>query len=463
MPASFSAEFIKDLASAATSTAQPLTVGSLFSCSDVSSRIMECLKQFYEEEYKIVIEIDLRWQVESGGTRRRHLENEFPEVEGLYELVERMCDSKVRNLKTNTLGRLASVYLCHGGFSCTSKSPANNNRRANTNILDDRTSTEATAITYRSFMDLVFKESFQLVVVENLVGLIGDDSQDSDANVVLTGFHENNYSADRFIIKATDFCSKTTNNRLFFVAFYGKNDHNDEKLGRIHAYLDTMKVPAKENVLCAEDFLLPEPEEDWKRTMKERKGDLSYKVEHSNLYSDHQMAWPPTAEAMRQALGKMSGYGIRKSESVYFCNAVWPMPSDPAIEYEFYDAHPSLGRLTNDGIRNPWHANTLPTIVGSSEFVMRHRDDKGVNIRPLTGREQLQFAGWDNSFFKKDPVVDSELGAMAGNCFNGFAVAALYSCIFSVMGRVAPESEHDEAEDEPEYESEDGSSCSLFG
>ena len=73
------------------------------------------------------------------------------------------------------------------------------------------------------------------------------------------------------------------------------------------------------------------------------------------------------------------------------------------------------------------------TIVGSSEMVMRtHVDDK-ILYRNLSGSELLGFAGWHKSFFRSgSPAInDMETSQMAGNCFNAFAVAPLFSAVLA--------------------------------
>ena len=199
---------------------------------------------------------------------------------------------------------------------------------------------------------------------------------------------------------------------------------------------------------------------------KLQKTDPTYKIDHSNLFGEKHFEWPPSKDELVRSIGEhvMNRFtSNRKLEVIYFCNKAWPMPKDEAIEYQFFDVHPSLGRLTGDGARSPWHNNILATIVTTSEMVMRYRGPDGKSaIRVLTGRELFQFAGRDSRFFRQKPMQDSELGAMAGNCFNGFAVAALYASLFAAMGHTYECEEEAKEDDVISCDDGQSSDCSDY-
>jgi hypothetical protein len=104
-----------------------------------------------------------------------------------------------------------------------------------------------------------------------------------------------------------------------------------------------------------------------------------------------------------------------------------------------FDANLGISRLLGDkGTRNPWKS-VLPTMVGSSKFVIRIVDATGLlTIRQLTGVEAMRCIGWDICDWKEDPLraghPDSLLRNLAGNAFSAFAVAPLIAAVVAVQG-----------------------------
>ena len=93
--------------------------------------------------------------------------------------------------------------------------------------------------------------------------------------------------------------------------------------------------------------------------------------------------------------------------------------------------------------------------------------DRKTQMRVLTGKEVLAFAGWANEFWRQDvpPLPESELRAMAGNCFNGFSFAAVVTAIIGTAGcesdTVPAPLVNTEREDEGSSACSDGSSSTA--
>ena len=150
----------------------PLVVGSLFSCSEISAKVLDCLASHYRSELDIGLVIHHAFMCEKSIIRRQHLRWEFPTAGALYDDAEKIRHGKLANLiesecPTGPLKPPAYARLVHGGFSCVSKSPANSKRSENKGCLSDADNTCETAVTFRAFKDAVAAEHWEIVIAEN--------------------------------------------------------------------------------------------------------------------------------------------------------------------------------------------------------------------------------------------------------------------------------------------------------
>ena len=200
--------------------------------------------------------------------------------------------------------------------------------------------------------------------------------------------------------------------------------------------LDAMKVKTCSESLNASHVLL-EPMPLTEKHFKLQRAIANYKFEHQTLYQENGLTWPPSMEDLEKSCDSRNVLALaqRKIELLRFVVKVFLMPADTT--YHFIDIHPSLTRQVGlAGDQDPWRNEVLGTIIGSSEMAMRRRFEGTIEIRVLSGKELMQFAGWDHTFYHNgDPAVaDSELAAMSGNCFNAFSLAPLFASVLSQVG-----------------------------
>ena len=102
-----------------------LTVGTLFSGTDVCAKVLQSLASFWEHEYHVKIKFEMLFQCELDWDKQQFLQAEFPECPILFEDASQIREPRVWNLKTKQYVRLPSVDILLGGPSCKSRSPLN--------------------------------------------------------------------------------------------------------------------------------------------------------------------------------------------------------------------------------------------------------------------------------------------------------------------------------------------------
>ncbi len=101
---------------------------------------------------------------------------------------------------------------------------------------------------------------------------------------------------------------------------------------------------------------------------------------------------------------------------------------------EYVDVNPTLGRVVGNDFTSPWRPY-CHTMTGQSAMCVRYKLGEQLVVRPLSGIEAMQMAGWDRRYYK-NPIAASEalLAEMAGNAFSGFAALPAIMVACSVFG-----------------------------
>ena len=325
-----------------------------------------------------------------------------------------------------------------------------------------------TKVTFRAFKDAVAAEHWETVIAENLIDLMEDCGEDSDASTVIKEFTDLGYTSESYIVRAEEYGSFTVKNRLFFVNFLGTSPLQSRMHERLREVLLTMKINRGDLDTSFQDFLGEPSKAADVRPKKSQKTDPAYKHEHMMAFMEKGLSWPPADQELLEAFGEEFCHisSQRKLEALFFAAAVFPMQE--CYEADFIDAHKSLRHLVGDGDTDPWRHDKIPTVLSTSEIVMRFRVKERIRFRQLTGMELFAYAGWHSSFYKvpgTPAIPDWEVGQLCGNAFNGFAVAALFAAVMSVMslGNAADEAIGDEKAvftNDSQVEQVDGSNCS---
>ena len=124
----------------------------------------------------------------------------------------------------------------------------------------------------------------------------------------------------------------------------------------------------------------------------------------------------------------------RQAEVIIYMHVANPLPPESIVP-SFFDFQMTGPRMA----KRRWTEGMLPTICGSSKFVMRLRLRKNgpVHFRHLSGFELMRAIGWDDSFYTNlASEPHKTLCSLAGNAYSGFALSALLVSFFAVYSKL---------------------------
>ena len=151
----------------------------------------------------------------------------------------------------------------------------------------DADNTCETAVTkFRAFKDAVAAEHWEIVIAENLVDLIEDGGEESDANTVIKDFTDLGYTCESYIVRAEEYGSFTMKNRLFFVSFLGTSPLQLRMHERLRRVLSTMRINRDNLDTSFQDFLSEPSKAADGRPKKSFRTDPAYKHEHQMTYME---------------------------------------------------------------------------------------------------------------------------------------------------------------------------------
>lgn len=431
-----------------------------FSGTDVIIKVFSNLSALYKYNYDVDLKFAVLSSCENEPAKqnfimKEHGGNAQDGVHVLFGDVKDMLAPTAINVFDGKSVPVRKGRAYFGGFSCVSRSNHNVHAKANLNCIQRKDPEAQTAVTYHAAADFVFAgnengEGFEVCLLENLEKLEQKEEAalQSDAEYIISDFNSHGWEAMLYRIEATENGSWPTRFRLFIVGLRGRSAAHRARLCHISVLLNAMQVgPSDAHHFLLSDIELAtlrssttEPAQKASKTNLNKAAKTDYKAELMNLYEESEIPWPPRFSDY--PFIDFHTFSDRESQCVLLCHLCFPPPPQSingSIVVQGFDANLGISRLLGDkGTRNPWKS-VLPTMVGSSKFVIRIVDATGLlTIRQLTGVEAMRCIGWDICDWKEDPLraghPDSLLRNLAGNAFSAFAVAPLIAAVVAVQG-----------------------------
>lgn len=329
-------------------------------------------------------------------------------------------------------------HIFTAGFSCTSVSTLNNARAANASSIQLQTSC-ATADSFYNILEHIRSMSPMVVVLENVKELLNITAglPQSDGDFVLAQLHSLGYWAAWFVLDAEKYGSIARRRRVYFLAAHlqqGMEQLHDQVTmlatnliasmetgpGQVHQFVSL--TSGSQHDRSADQAEEDEPP----AKVAKRSANVSFGMEHLEIYADAGMSWPPDISQLKEL--ETSGFTQRQLEVVYYLHTKWP--ASKTTPPRFVDVNSSLSRLVTNKSESycPW-SEEAPTLTSQSTLAIRYiaTDNKQLVIRAVTGLELLNIIGWSSDMWAKSTpaAITSDnnlLTSLSGNAFSAFAV-----------------------------------------
>lgn len=196
------------------------------------------------------------------------------------------------------------------GFSCVSRSPANQHSVRNVGCIQNKAADSASSITYEGSKQYIKVATPQLITLENVKELEQVDTDDaeaeSDADVIMAEMREVGYAMGMVRFDAADYGSWPRRIRLYFYGFFGDTVANRARVRLVKRLMMAMEIKPG----AAEEVLLDdEQRQEWtfegeleraakkaKRGASQSDSRVGYKGEHMEIFASVGVDWPPTLD-----------------------------------------------------------------------------------------------------------------------------------------------------------------------
>ncbi|CAK0804534.1 unnamed protein product, partial [Prorocentrum cordatum] len=456
-----------------------LTYGSACSGSDLAFHAIESVLDTFLESWvprsAEACKVKHVFACEKDQKKQKFLQAQFPQLECIFGDVSGLHSRTAKNMINDRRVPIPYVDLFAAGFSCKSRSNANNNSSSHKNCVQEGDLDTETGYTFHHIYRYILRSKPRLLFLENVSGLAEKDEgssadgkepkTQSDADWIVQQLEQNGYAARYVIFDASDFGSPAARKRIYFVAwlmeFDGLKDgsvrFDREKLGIVDRVMNNLTVEAispKQCLILPPASLLPDSEHvtdfNCSSAKESRASESVWKEEHCNAFRGMEYPWPPEmpAKGVRDKGRKctvqqdtvFSFYRMmlddRNAELALFACSKFPMPPDS--DPQFFDTKNSYSRtFAKDEDASPWRT-VVPTLTGQGRMVVRYWYDGEVILRPVLGIECMAFAGWHFEWWEEPRCLydDSLLINLAGNAFSAFAVVPIAMVLFHVQGAI---------------------------
>ena len=302
------------------------------------------------------------------------------------------CDTAQKSVIVPSCGLLVA------GFSCKSRSKANNRRKEFSSCLQRETPCETTD-TFMPLQAYISHTQPTAIILENVEELcdVSAETGVSDAEWIQEHLQREGYWSVCLKLDALAFGSIARRRRLYIVAARLAPGVNKESIsGFVNSVLNSMDISGSTKI---QDFLnLSDSPQTKQRSSKAARGDMKYKDEHYQFFEQASLVWPaPLAEWPMIDTSSMTE---RQAEVAIYVHAVFPPDASSAGAPQFCDLNPSLcrivGPMTMATPRNPWSV-VIPTLTSASTILARYfveSDTKACALRLLSGEELMSVVGW---------------------------------------------------------------------
>lgn len=195
------------------------TIGTMCTGSGIEFKVYRCFQIYWEEIFEIKTTFLHQFGAEINKAKQKFIIQEHPDLPVLFEEADQCSKVSASNVITGQDVCIPSVRKLTAGFSCASKSPLNNKRKAFTDCVQKGAG--STGMTFSAVGKTIESINPEEVILENLKQMANkDDGQNmSDKDWVVEWFREHGYDAAWLEVEARDFGSLANRFRLFLVAF----------------------------------------------------------------------------------------------------------------------------------------------------------------------------------------------------------------------------------------------------
>ena len=214
-----------------------LSVGSMFSGTDVSEKVIFKLHQIWESLLcadDCPRMVQFVFQCEIDPAKQEWLKEQFPNCKFLFGDASALSKAKAFDIKSGSYVQVPYVDVLLAGFSCKSRGKLNCNSASNKNCV--REGREETGLTFQYVQNFIAFKRPRLVVLENVVEL-QEGGLDSDLQYIVDTFEKINYKGCAIEMEARDYGSFSQRKRLYFVFFLGAD------VSRVDVARSAIEVP----------------------------------------------------------------------------------------------------------------------------------------------------------------------------------------------------------------------------
>jgi hypothetical protein len=349
-----------------------IRVGALYAGSDVQSCFMDALSLYISSMYKIILNFEMIYQVESNPKKQKHL-LDHTKQQFLFSHVSDLLEDYALDLKSNEKVLVPHVNLMTAGPPCISRTPLNSTSSQNVNCVRAGLSGGeggATGTGFAETMELSVLNKPDCVIWENVTPLEEKKGElPSDSDFIVESYNKKCGQMICLKPQASDYGSLADRLRLFFVGFEGKRGKGQNK-GKVNTLMRSVLAGCTIGRLPADRFLMLDPVElgAWRSLVaphsepltKSPKGDalLQWKEEHMVFYKHMKLSWPwrplpHSSEAERYGLltTAESSLSERGVGAIILLDKMF----ESKASVEFCDVNPSLAWI----LKNK-HTEVLP-------------------------------------------------------------------------------------------------------
>jgi site-specific DNA-cytosine methylase len=416
----------------------PITFGSACSGCDIVHHVLSTMSKTMKTSLSAPVDFKQIFACENQEEKIEFLRQEFKDdISYIFERVESLGDKSAKDLKTGERVVIPWVEWLFAGFSCTSRSNFNVNRKANKGCLLNDTEA-ATNVTWRGVKGYIISHKPSIITLENVRELLQSvgGNGDSDADEVIRWLEEQGYTSVYQEILAQDHGSFVPRARLYVFAFLS-SAVDEVVISDLADILDRVKTSPEEScgldeyLLSMDEVAEYEPVDRAPKQLKREPEDLKFKHEHCELFAEHQIPWPADLSRMSPEFQKGAAFlSERNKDFVVYLETVWP-PDAENPKAQFADINQSMAFLLKKS--QPFRED-IGCLTGSGTYWLRTPlpSSPGQPVkflyRMVLGVELMGFVGWHLSFFRQRPAstvqMNKLLSSFAGNAFSAFAVAA---------------------------------------
>ena len=443
---------------------------SACSGSEMYTKSLDDCRRFFASEYDIMLEFPVLFGCDNEPSTHRFMMEQFSEDElpMIFPDITGLTDLRALNVRT---GRMTLIPWGNGftcGFSCLSKTKLNKNAAKNKFCIQQGSTTETTAITYRGARNFIVKSRPDFSFLENLIALEEEDPDGintSDEEFIVKDIESKGFAMLIENMEAGEYASWAGRMRKIFLILNGNTRKNRATLAQAHKFIEAMRTEDAwdANAILLDAMSLPTPD---RSSSTSSSGDgpspkvprALWRDEHREIFRCAGLPWPPplqSAPGLRYDGMQSDG---RMQECAYFYHTFFPVTEPCFGQWQSVDVNMSMPRTLNvediskaqqtvykADLKNPWLTGPMRCLTGSSRMLLRYQQSPSdvPVVRMLLGVEAFRAMGWDRRHWAgyvpggpfPFPECDNQtLCTMAGRAFSSFVFTTAATAVMSAIG-----------------------------